>query len=37
MEKYEAMEMEVIFFDMENVITTSGENTRPIDITGGGQ
>ena len=37
MEKYEAMEMEVISFDMENVITTSGENTRPIDITGEGQ
>ena len=29
MEKYEALEMEVITFDTEDVITTSGEAETP--------
>lgn len=29
MEKYEALEMEVIVFDTEDVITTSGEVETP--------
>ena len=32
MEKYEALEMEVIKFDMEDVITTSGGDTYTPEI-----
>ena len=32
MEKYEALEMEVIKFDMEDVITTSRTDTETPDI-----
>ena len=32
MEKYEALEMEVIFFDTEDVIRTSGEHIELPDI-----
>ena len=36
MEKYEALEMEVIKFDMEDVITTSGgEVELPEQVIGG--
>lgn len=36
MEKYEELEMEIIEFDAEDVIMTSGQDTNPGDIITGG-